>query len=142
MPSSMSYRRPTSSRTRSMSSFVAHEERGMSERVVAFAPSPQRLSRIVTDEAAAGRQVMAAFLNAYQQPGPYAQAGIAPAPMDPAQVMQPITPRLSGAPGQVLACYSPRGGAGTSLLAATLASRIAMNPQLRVLLVDLDLQNG
>ena len=190
----------------------------MSERVVAYAPSPQRLGRIVSDEAAAGRQVMAAFLsaeaahaylgrhpypvvgeplngaqqapvaaaaypeappaypdappatpaypeqpagaawpappaydpNAGQQPyadpnaypqQPYAQA-MAPAPMTPEQVMQPITPRMSGAPGQVIACYSPRGGAGTSLLAATLASRIAMNPQLRVLLVDLDLQNG
>jgi cellulose biosynthesis protein BcsQ len=68
-------------------------------------------------------------------PGAYPPAG---APM----VAAPITPRRSGGPGQVFAVYSPRGGAGTSLLAATLASKIALNPELRVLLVDLDLQNG
>ena len=51
-------------------------------------------------------------------------------------------PRATGGPGQVFAVYSPRGGSGTSLLAATLASRIAQDPALRVLLLDLDLQNG
>ncbi|HEV1997191.1 MAG TPA: AAA family ATPase, partial [Candidatus Dormibacteraeota bacterium] len=53
-----------------------------------------------------------------------------------------VQPRKSGGKGQVFACYSPRGGSGTSLLAAALASKIAQDPQLRVLLVDLDLQNG
>ena len=65
-----------------------------------------------------------------------------PAPMEAMQVGQAVQPRHSGAPGQVFAVYSPRGGAGTSLIAATLASRIAANPELRVVLVDLDLQNG
>ena len=56
--------------------------------------------------------------------------------------MDAVQPRKSGGRGQVFACYSPRGGSGTSVLAAALASRIAQDPQLRVLLVDLDLQNG
>ncbi|MEA2646485.1 MAG: pilus assembly protein CpaE, partial [Chloroflexota bacterium] len=60
----------------------------------------------------------------------------------PVGAMQTVAPRASGAPGQVFAVYSARGGAGTSLLAATLASEVAKNPALRVLLVDLDLQNG
>lgn len=69
-------------------------------------------------------------------------ASAAPPPMAPIGAVQAVAPRATGGPGQVFAVYSPRGGAGTSLLAATLASRIAMDPALRVLLVDLDLQNG
>jgi pilus assembly protein CpaE len=61
--------------------------------------------------------------------------------MEAVQPMQAVGPRRGGT-GQVFAVYSPRGGSGTSLLAAALASRIALNPDLRVLLVDLDLQNG
>ena len=60
----------------------------------------------------------------------------------PVGAVQAVAPRATGGPGQVFAVYSPRGGAGTSLLAATLASRIAQDPALRVLLLDLDLQNG
>ncbi|MGB2940160.1 MAG: AAA family ATPase [Candidatus Dormiibacterota bacterium] len=66
----------------------------------------------------------------------------APPPMMPVGAVQAVTPRATGGPGQVFAVYSPRGGSGTSLLAATMASRIAQDPALRVLLVDLDLQNG
>jgi cellulose biosynthesis protein BcsQ len=66
----------------------------------------------------------------------------APPPLTPVGAVQSVAPRATGGPGQVFAVYSPRGGAGTSLLAATLASRIAQDPSLRVLLVDLDLQNG
>ncbi len=62
--------------------------------------------------------------------------------MMPVGAVQAVTPRATGGPGQVFAVYSPRGGSGTSLLAATLASRISQDPALRVLLVDLDLQNG
>jgi pilus assembly protein CpaE len=57
-------------------------------------------------------------------------------------MVEAVQPRKSGGRGQVFAVYSPRGGAGTSLLAAALASRIAQDSHLRVLLVDLDLQNG
>jgi cellulose biosynthesis protein BcsQ len=66
----------------------------------------------------------------------------APAPLVPVGAVQTVMPRATGGPGQVFAVYSPRGGSGTSLLAATLASRIAQDPALRVLLLDLDLQNG
>jgi cellulose biosynthesis protein BcsQ len=72
-----------------------------------------------------------------------------PAPPPPAPVavnapgmLEAVQPRAHGGKGQVFAIYSPRGGAGTSVLAAALASKIAQDPQLRVLLVDLDLQNG
>jgi pilus assembly protein CpaE len=56
--------------------------------------------------------------------------------------LEAVQPRAHGGKGQVFAVYSPRGGAGTSVLAAALASKIAQDPNLRVLLVDLDLQNG
>lgn len=181
----------------------------MTEKVVAFSPNRARLTRLVSEQAAAGNQVMAAFLNdeaaashagrhPYRQvgeplhsvspaavldapaapawaPEPFAAAipGIAlpdappqpafapqsafapqpafeappaPPPM-PVAVQAPgqleaVQPRRGGGKGQVFACYSPRGGSGTSVLAAALASRIAQDAGLRVLLVDLDLQNG
>ena len=76
-------------------------------------------------------------------PAPVAPpASVAPPPLTPVGAVQSVSPRATGGPGQVFAVYSPRGGSGTSLLAATLASRIAQDPSLRVLLVDLDLQNG
>ena len=196
----------------------------MPERVVAYAPSPTRLVRIVGEQNALGNQVMAAFLNPHAARGyisrnPYplvgdplngvepaavegppvamaaaeetavyapdaaigdvavpaetpgfaapAEAPASPAsadappsfapahappafappasaapPLAPVGAVQAVMPRATGGPGQVFAVYSPRGGSGTSLLAATLASRIAQDPALRVLLVDLDLQNG
>jgi cellulose biosynthesis protein BcsQ len=175
----------------------------MAEKVVAFSPNRARLTRLVSEQAATGNQVMAAFLNdeavtSYAARHPYrlvgershglgAAAGIdapvvpevsappigAPmpafalpdAPPQPALAPQPafeappapppmpvvvqapgqleaVQPRRGGGKGQVFSCYSPRGGSGTSVLAAALASRVAQDPGLRVLLVDLDLQNG
>jgi pilus assembly protein CpaE len=174
----------------------------MAERVVAYHPSPVKLIRIVSEQAATGTQVMAAFLNkdaarAYLTRHPLRVVGepvdgaaapvtytpppgqsespssmgiqvpvdappppggpmmapppaapmapavpFAPAAAIPMQPMQAVAPRRSGGPGQVFAVYSPRGGSGTSLVAAALAARIAGNPDLRVLLVDFDLQNG
>ena len=184
----------------------------MTEKVVAYSPNRARLTRLVSEQASSGNQVMAAFLHlesaqAYGARHPYRLVGEstngavgrpsaqqpswAPVPEpvsepDPAPVfdaastpsltpgfsagpvasetavetpvpalplpmmpvvaapgqMEAVQPRRSGGRGQVFACYSPRGGSGTSLLAAALASRIAQDPQLRVLLVDLDLQNG
>jgi len=78
---------------------------------------------------------------------PQPQAPAPQAPAMPAVVAAPgqldaVQPRRTGGKGQVFACYSPRGGSGTSVLAAALASRIAQDAGLRVLLVDLDLQNG
>ena len=82
-------------------------------------------------------------------PVPAAAPAPAPAPAMPAMPviaapgqLDAVQPRKTGGKGQVFSCYSPRGGSGTSVLAAALASRIAQDPQLRVLLVDLDLQNG
>ncbi|MFN2462398.1 MAG: CpaE family protein [Candidatus Dormibacteria bacterium] len=178
----------------------------MPEKVVAYSPNRGRLTRLVSEHAASGNQVMAAFLNldhaqAYaarrphtlvgEAPGaavavvadaapgvlgaaespaappadaflpgettpapgpaaePVATEASAPPPPPPAPVavnapgqLDAVQPRAHGGKGQVFAVYSPRGGAGTSLLAAALASRIAQDSQLRVLLVDLDLQNG
>lgn len=173
----------------------------MPQKVVAYSPNRARLTRLVSEQAAAGNQVMAAFLNdegarSYAGRHPYALVGEplngaaapavaapvlpepayapvvadpevaeAPAPAFPAAAPQPafeapaapppmpapvaapgqleaVQPRRSGGKGQVFAVYSPRGGAGTSVLAAALASRIAQDQGLRVLLVDLDLQNG
>ena len=170
----------------------------MPQKVVAYSPNRAKLTRLVSEQAAAGNQVMAAFLNdeaarsyagqhpyalvgeplngaaaaavptppepAFAPPAPAESAGIpqptfpaaapqpafeapaAPPPM-PAPVAAPgqleaVQPRRSGAKGQVFAVYSPRGGSGTSVLAAALAARIAQDQGLRVLLVDLDLQNG
>ncbi|MFN2466146.1 MAG: CpaE family protein [Candidatus Dormibacteria bacterium] len=88
---------------------------------------------------------------AAQSVAPQPQPQAAPAPSAPPMVMPEIAtpgqldavqPRRTGGKGQVFAVYSPRGGAGTSVLAAALASRIAQDQGLRVLLVDLDLQNG
>jgi cellulose biosynthesis protein BcsQ len=176
----------------------------MADKVVAYSPNRARLTRLVSEQAAAGNQVMAAFLNlesaqAHSARHPYRLVGesgngvaVAPAPaqapvFDPgipvvtpdlgsyAPVAEPqaasvgelapppapampamppmpvvaapgqleaVQPRKTGGKGQVFACYSPRGGSGTSVLAASLASRIAQDSGLRVLLVDLDLQNG
>ena len=172
----------------------------MADKVVAYSPNRTRLTRLVSEQASSGNQVMAAFLNlesaqahagrypyrmvgefpngatataapAYTEPAaaPAFQAPVAdpvfspdapaptfdaptPAPPMPAMPAMPVIaapgqleavqPRKSGGKGQVFSVYSPRGGSGTSMLAAALASRIAQDPQLRVLLVDLDLQNG
>ncbi|MGI8609692.1 MAG: AAA family ATPase [Candidatus Dormibacteria bacterium] len=184
----------------------------MTDKVVAYSPNRARLTRIVSEQASAGNQVMAAFLNlesaqahsarfpyrlvgeptgsagpavldapafpapsfepspmpdapsdgtgGFPAPGPMGSPMASPmetplAPTPPAQSSMPsmpvlsapgqldaVQPRKSGGKGQVFACYSPRGGSGTSLLAAALASKIAQDASLRVLLVDLDLQNG
>jgi cellulose biosynthesis protein BcsQ len=170
----------------------------MAEKVVAYSNNRARLTRQVGEQAGAGNQVMAAFLNedaarAYAARHPYRLVGegmngaaavadappapaapipqdlpamepqadaaaaapqpfpepapAAPMPMAMPDVAMPgqleaVQPRKSGGKGQVFSCYSPRGGSGTSVLAASLASRIAQDQSLRVLLVDLDLQNG
>lgn len=54
-------------------------------------------------------------------------------------------PRGSGAPGvmrKIIAVYSPKGGAGTSVLAANLAIAIQQETKKSVVLVDANLQNG
>jgi pilus assembly protein CpaE len=135
----------------------------MAEKIVAFSPNRARLTRLVSEQAAAGNQVMAAFLNdeaatSYATRYPYRLVGeplngvaafeasptppLTPAPVQAPEQLEAVQPRRRDGKGQVFACYSPRGGAGTSVLAAALASRIAQDPALRVLLVDLDLQNG
>lgn len=51
----------------------------------------------------------------------------------------PETPQKSG---QIITLFSPKGGAGKSVLAANLASGIAKCTDKKVLLIDLDLQFG
>jgi cellulose biosynthesis protein BcsQ len=173
----------------------------MPEKVVVYSPNRARLTRLVSEQAAAGNQVVAAFLNddaarSYASRYPFTMMGeplngatataaapeappmpqpAFPAPVDPEMQVAPdpfpaaapppfpapaaaappmpvavaaptqldaVQPRRSGGKGQVFSVYSPRGGSGTSTLAAALASRIAQDQGLRVLLVDLDLQNG
>lgn len=46
------------------------------------------------------------------------------------------------APGDVLVCFSPRGGAGTTSMAVNLAVRLSQMSKTRVALLDADLQFG
>ena len=71
-------------------------------------------------------------------PEPAAGEAPAEAPAAPGSV---IPRRLPDQQGAVISVYSPSGGAGTTLLAGTLAGVIARRG-LRTLLVDLDMQNG
>lgn len=72
-----------------------------------------------------------------------------PAPA-PAPIEHPSRPggsgvdlrQSSGGTRKVIAVYSPKGGAGTSVLAANLAIALQQNTQKSVALVDANLQNG
>lgn len=119
---------------------------------MAVASTPGRLAEVVVQQSGQGNQVVAAFLEAdaarsYVDKRALRVVGDVSLLAGGDEQTQEngatrIERRSPGLPGKLLACYSPRGGAGTSLLAAALASHAANACSLSTLLIDLDLQNG
>jgi cellulose biosynthesis protein BcsQ len=109
--------------------------------VVVAAGSRDRLLRLIDDHAH-NAPVAAAFLDT-SLARKYADARQLQLVADDAESHdeRPATEAPRTSP-QIIACYSPSGGAGTSLCAAALALQIANATDLRTLLIDLDLQNG
>jgi cellulose biosynthesis protein BcsQ len=106
------------------------------------APAPAREETMVLAPASEETMVVAPAEATPVPTAPPVEVEVGPAPVDIPHLPTVTVPRrFPDTLGSIISVYSPSGGAGTTLLAGTLAAVVARRG-LRTLLVDLDMQNG